>query len=108
MSSFSVLGAPSKQIFEQMQPVSGVWEFLAEALQGIGLAGCSRQWQDSGERRQATGEGRRRRCACSARSEVLAAAALGLGPQSHRCEQGWGWEEQSSPQSGCGFSIGRD
>lgn len=31
MSSFSVLGAPSKQIFEQVQPVPGFWEFPAEA-----------------------------------------------------------------------------
>lgn len=33
MSSFSVLGAPSKQIFEQVQLVPGFWEFPTEARQ---------------------------------------------------------------------------
>lgn len=90
MSSFSLLGAPSKQIFEQMQPVFGVWEFPAEALQGVGLADCSERPQGSSEHRQAEGGGRKRRCTCSARSEVLAAAALGLAPQRRRCEQSRG------------------
>lgn len=52
MSLFSVLGALSKQIFEQMEPVPGVREVPAEALQGAGLAGCSRRWKGSGEHRQ--------------------------------------------------------
>lgn len=60
MSSFSIPGTPSKQIFEQVQPVPRVWEFLAEALQGAGLAGngraavsAGRQW----ERRRGENEG---------------------------------------------------
>ena len=104
MSSFSVLGAPSKQIFGQVQPVSGVWDFRAEASQGTGLAGCNGQWQGSSECGQATGE-EGRRCVCSARSEVLTAAVLGLAPQSRRREQGWSlWGEQS----GSGFGVSKD
>lgn len=108
MSSFSVLGAPSKQIFEQVQPVPGVWEFEAEALQGAGLAGCSGQWQGSTERGQAARKGRRRRRARSAGSEVLAAAVLGLGPPSRQRGQGWGWREQNLGKSGSAFGTGRD
>lgn len=86
MVSFSVLGAQSEQILEQVQPVPGFWEFPAGALRGA--------WQDSSEQRQAEGEGRRR-CSHSTGSEVLAAAVLGLGPQSPRWEKGWGRGEQS-------------
>lgn len=57
MSSFSVLGAPSKQIFDQVQPVPGFWEFPAEALwrawqaaagKGRTAASGGRQWEKEG------------------------------------------------------------
>lgn len=57
MSSFSVLGAPSKQIFEQVEPVPGFWEFPAEAWQrawqaaagnGRTVVSGGRQWEKEG------------------------------------------------------------
>lgn len=60
MSSFSIPGTPSKQIVEQVQPVPRVWEFLAEALQGAGLAGNGRAAVSAGrqrERRRGENEG---------------------------------------------------